>query len=381
MQKENIALVTLVIVVVVAVSAFLLINYGSDLFKPEPTIETGDCADVHYIARYASNNTIFASSYNDTEAKTGGEPLNIYVNLSAEATPPTDYYSYSTTIDYDLVPGFVEGLKGLKKGDMRTIGPLDPEDAYGVSPKEGDDLDLSYLSQMYGSDSEYLFKITKIEKDTETPDEWKATGMGNITDLYTLRLESYYVGQVLAEDSNQFPSWVDGTVVTKINETKMWTYTTPTADIGESFTWLDIDSATGSATIYPENSTAITSMDNDTVVLMHTPLIGSEIIVQMSYYGEVAYTVENLTADKINISIVIDEGGNKSYQEIDRIQTINRNNSQNITTVLPSVFLSQILSTVRSVDSSMVVSLSPYADETVIFEVEIVEVYKTSEES
>ena len=66
MQKEKIALIALVVIVVAALSVFLIAvntNIFENLFKEKLTISEGDCADVNYTGRYTSNNTIFDKSY------------------------------------------------------------------------------------------------------------------------------------------------------------------------------------------------------------------------------------------------------------------------------------------------------------------------------
>ncbi len=66
MQKEKIALIALVIIVIGALSVFLIAvntDIFENLFKEKLTIAEDDCADVNYIGRFASNNTVFDSSY------------------------------------------------------------------------------------------------------------------------------------------------------------------------------------------------------------------------------------------------------------------------------------------------------------------------------
>ena len=76
-------------------------------------IKFGDCVDVNYIGRYASNNTIFDTTYEDPENKSGGTPLKVFVSLDKNATSPKDGYSS------DMIKGFMEGLIGMQKGRQR----------------------------------------------------------------------------------------------------------------------------------------------------------------------------------------------------------------------------------------------------------------------
>ena len=152
MKNEKIAIIALVVIIAGALSVYLTAAYYPDIFEnlfeeeePILTIEMGDLADVHYIGKYASNDTIFDSSYDDPENKTGGSPLEVFVTLNSSETPPDEYSSYSNIIGQDFVQGFIEDLVGLKTKQTATIGPLPPEKAYGVSPKVGDVINLSGL--------------------------------------------------------------------------------------------------------------------------------------------------------------------------------------------------------------------------------------------
>ena len=73
-DKTVIAAALLAIIVICTLAVFLTVTYYPDiienLFKEEQSIESGDLTDVHYIGRYASNNEIFDSSYEDPENKT-----------------------------------------------------------------------------------------------------------------------------------------------------------------------------------------------------------------------------------------------------------------------------------------------------------------------
>jgi hypothetical protein len=89
--------------------------------------------------------------------------------------------------------------------------------------------------------------------------------------------------------------------------------------------------------------------------------------------------VENITEDKIVTYLKEDNTtDNKTYLEFDRTKTIERNQTQNITYPFPSEYFELILSYLRSTDSSIKFSTGPLADQTVYFEVHIVEVYRPS---
>jgi len=170
----------------------------------------------------------------------------------------------------------------------------------------------------------------------------------------------------------------------------IWLYTTPTTAVDENFTWIVnvYDGYYSITTTFPTNTSAITSMNNSTIVVIHTPQVGDEIVVDTllemySYQYDTTYTVVDVTDDKINTSYPIDEEGiNVSYFEFDRTETIQRNVTQDITSSAPEQILEeQIFLILRAIDENFTVSLSPLADEEVYFEFIVENVYKTSQES
>ena len=123
MEKEKLTAIVFAVIIIGALTVFLFMTYGGDilenLFSDDETkiIETGDCADVNYIGRYASNNSVFDSSYADVENKADGTPLKVFVTLDPNETPPEGYDDYYSS----LIAGFMEGLIGLKDGETTTI--------------------------------------------------------------------------------------------------------------------------------------------------------------------------------------------------------------------------------------------------------------------
>ena len=384
MQREKIAAIVLVIIVVGSLSAWFAYAYYPEIFenlfegeKPIQTIEWGDLADVHYIGRYASNGTIFESSYEFPENKTGGFPLNFFVNLNSSENPPDDYSSYSNLVDMDYVEGFIEGLVGLKTLENGTIGPLTPEKAYGISPQLDDVIDLSLFAQM-----DYTLRIIELKENVPVPEDYQPFIGNGTTTLLAMRLDMFKIGDVVDTYFELYPSWDNSSVVTKINETTLWYYTTPPYEIGEDFSWVNAEAEPGQFvmyTAYPENTTQIISMNESTIILTHTPAINSTIEVSGGFTGSAFFTVEAVTADIINASIE-DDSGNKTYQNFNRTTPIQRNDSQNITIpeIPADLFEWQFWQPLRSLDPTFKISFSPMRDQTVIFEVDIIDVYKAS---
>ena len=388
MQREKIAIVALVIIIVGALSVYLINLYYPEVFenifegeKPIYTIETGDLVDVHYIGRFASNNTIFDTSYADPENKTGGSPAQIFVTLNTSAIPPGDYSTYSNIVGEDFVEGFIEGLVGLKTNQVATIGPVPPEKAYGVKLQVGDIIDLS----SFGQGEEIIVKVIDIQENQSLPPELEEFkdiyGFSNITTLYVLREETHYIGEhidLYMEDLYNTPLWDNATVVTKTNETLLWTYTTPDENKTENLTWVDSDKDIGYTIIYPENTTKITSINETAFNLLYAPVINDTI----HYYDNdnpygLEYIVDNFSTNKI-ITYLNDSSSpqNRTYREFNRTKTILRNKTQPITSSFPLEYMELFLQFLRQSDSSIKYSLGPLADETVYFELEIVEVYR-----
>ena len=369
MQKEKIAAVGLVIIIVVALSAFIIIEYGDEIFtnisEEKLSIEYGDCADVTYIGRFASNNSIFESTYEYVDNKSGNKPINVFVTLDITEFPPEGYEEYSPGF---LVDGFIEGLVGLKEGQSYTIGPISPEKAYGVAPKTGDVIHVS--DESLTQDMNLVF--IKIKENAPVPPEFQDLIPGNTTTLYVLKDNSYFIGLELT----LYQSWPNATVVTKINETMMWIQTTPPDDKMTNFTWNELD-LYGYEISYWENASSVTTLNETTIIVTHSPTVGQNMEI-ISGTSQVEYTVVSLTSDKINVSFE-EYDGNLSYIELDRKVTIVRNESQNITYSWPYEMMEYVLSFLRDIDPTITYSLHPLAGESVIYEVEIDKVYKTSQ--
>lgn len=376
MQNEKIAIIALGIIIFGALSVFLAATYSEEilnnLFPEEKTIEFGDCADVNYIGKF-ENGTVFDSSYAYVENKTNGIPLKIFVTMNKSEAPPTDYPLYSSGI----IDGFMEGLIGLKAGETATIGPIPPEKAYGVTPKVGDVIDISELAG-----TTYILKIIQIEENVPMPEDYVQFLGDELTNVYTLKQDWHFIGEIVDEFFGLYPSWNNSSIVTKINETKLWYYTTPSVEIGNNFSWIDQDTSSGFqiVTIYPEESSNIIAINDSEIVIQHNPLINSIISIQDAFGSVTSYTVENITSEKINTSFEDVSTGDKSYVEFDRKVTILRNNSINITVPnIPSYLMEQqLLMLIRQSDPDFKLSLHELSDHILYFEVEIVEVYKTS---
>ncbi len=402
MEREKIALGALVIIIVAVLSFYILSSEGilDDLLSGEEkeSIEYGDCVDVHFIGKYSSNDEIFSSSYDDPENKDGGLPINVFVSNDVNQTPPANYSSYrssalmSQTIDEYLVlskspvgikEGFMEKLTTLGSSDVdkTIILNLQPKQAFGTKPVVGDVLNLTSISQV-----PLEYKIIKIEENSDVPAEFLTVYgdiLGNKTTMYTLRENLHKLGEKVED---KYISWDDSTVVTKINETMMWMYTTPPESYieGNNFTWTSFNSSTAMRRTFPENSSKITSIDNDTIVITHNPEYNSTIEESMyysqydMYFPSVEYTVENVTDDKINVSYVNSQTSEKTFTTLDRTVVIQRNETKSITEEYPTEILEIQLYSIREMSDDFYYGCSELAGEEITFEFVIEEIYKTS---
>ena len=377
MQSEKLAIIALVIIIAGALSVYLVSSNSDYIYenlfgKPgiEPSndiIEYGDNVDLHYIGRYASNNSIFDSSYNDTTTMTGGFPLKVFVTLNNSEISSMSGYT-------NVIEGFAEGLIDLKENESKIIGPILPEKAYGIKPVVGDILDLTDLIGVT-----QIYEIVNIIENAEMPEELiPYFGMDN-TNLYVLKEDWHFIGEVL-DITSIYLSWGNSSVVTKINDTKLWMYTTPTNEVGEYFTWRYLDIISGSEITFPESTSIITDMDKDSIIVSNEPELNSIINVSYGGFYFMDYVIQNITEDTINASFSDPSTGDVQYMNFEKQQVIMRNETQNITMDIPEEYLEIILQQLRMSLDNFDLSLDKLAGESLIFEVEIIKIYKNSQE-
>jgi len=371
MQKEKIAAIGLVFIIIIALSGFIIVEYGDEIFSnitsKKNQIEYDDCVEVNFIGKYASNNSIFDSSYSDPENKTGATPLKIFVSLDIEECPYEEYSDYSQYLGQTIVKGFIEGLVGLKEGESKTIGPVPPEKAYGIKPQLGDQITIPAQEE---GDQEIKIDVYKIHENQPMPEDYLLYfGPGNTT-IYILRL-NYSIGDKI----EVYPAWENATIITKINESLAWHYTTPPEDSRENFTWVDSVSLSS----FWEGASSIMSINESTIIVKHNPEIGATMDYIVDLYSVTTFTVVNLTEDIINVSYV-DYEGNTSYSYFNRTITILRNQTQPILLEYPKEGFEQLLIYLGFLNPDLELSLDYRADKEVLFDVEIVKVHKISEE-
>jgi FKBP-type peptidyl-prolyl cis-trans isomerase 2 len=375
MQTEKIALVTLVIIVIAALSVFLIAvntDIFENIFKEKLSISEGDCADVYYIGRYSSNNTVFDSSYTDVENKTGGTPLTIFASFDINATSPKQGYNSG------MIEGFMEGLIGMQEGETKIIGPIPPEKGYGVRKfTVGSIFTTQYLAFGLNQTAEVIEytseNLTVKWIDMET--------LGNFTmpqlvinDLHSLNETEmviypppYYI-------------WENSTSIINITDTDVTVSTTPTKSTNLSDEVKDVRYGEKQMLVFPGVTSA--SWDESTITVESSPVVGENYTFETEgYTGMVTITVHinNITGDMINVTITNDLSPEPVYLDVYRILTFNRTFTlpryyNNIPTMYVSYFYEEDIEKAGY-------SLSPLAGETLTFEVTVEKVYKTSQET
>jgi FKBP-type peptidyl-prolyl cis-trans isomerase 2 len=385
MQKEKIALVMLVIVIIAALSVFVVAvntNYLDTLFQGEKIITYGDYADVNYIGHYASNGTIFGSSYKYPGNKSGATALKIFVTLNESASPGANFSAYTSTINDEYVKGFIENLKDMKQGQTKTTSVIPPENAYGVSPKAGDVINLTILA---GKD--YRISIVSVERNVTMPAMFVQYFGSSNTDMYTIREESHHIGEYIDTyyDASFNPLWNNATVVTRLNATQLWKYTTPDPNLLTNLTWVDTSTDsnpdTAFTTIYPTNGSSITSLNNSTFVVTHNVKIHDTVrYYNTTYQSGADFIISDITAQNITAyyNTSSDNQTTKIIRVFPRTIAYPRNTTQNITQPYPKEYIAYALSILRTYDHRVTLSLGPLADQTVYFDITVVKVYKAS---
>ena len=374
MQTEKIAVITLAIIIVAALSIFVGANYSQEiidtLFPEEKVIEYGDCADVNYIGKY-TNGTIFDSSYNFPENKTGGTPIKVFVTLDKDKSPPTEYPQYSS----GWIEGLIEGLVGLKEGETATIGPIPPEKGYGAEKiGVGDTFTTSLI--MYsnlGYEFNQTVEVTKYDDESMIIHWIDVEGLDNFTLPEGVLMEdlenAYYT---IYENAPPFYLWEDATQVINITDdfVKVKINPTKSENITSEISFLTVGTQLGA--VFPDATTA--TWDEDTVTITSNPVAGS--VYSLIYMDtELLIKIDNVTDDHINVTIEI-QGENQSAT-LNRTISFDRTYNIRRTYIIPSMF-----ETIFSEDIEKEGYSTHYlAGEELIFEVTIDSVYKTSRES
>jgi FKBP-type peptidyl-prolyl cis-trans isomerase 2 len=381
MQSEKVAIIALVIIIVGALSVYLFATYGEDIFgnlfgeneESEPvTIALGDCADVNYIGKYASNGTVFDSSYEDVENKINGTPLQMFISTNKSAVSPKPGYM-------GIIEGLAEGLVGLKDNDTATIGPILPEKAYGAKKLGiGDTFSTINLAL----EMNQTVQVTDLTSDSINL-KWI-----NVENLGKFTMPKMILKNLSSMDQNEmiiFPPpysiWENSTEIISITDEAVTVKTTPTKNESLSEILEPIQYGIADVMfIFPDATTA--TWDEATITITSSPEIGKSYpYSQDTGYGyamNMTFIIESIVNDTINISVMYEGSDEKMYQDVNSTLEFNRTftmprSYNNIPLMYQEYLFAEDLQRGGY-------SLHELAGESLIFDVEIVKVYKTSQE-
>ena len=388
MKTETIALIGLIVIIIIAVSAAILLqpaqNGKGTLFdeiiknligeEPEPKqlLELGDCVKINYTGRNYNTREIFDSSYSEPENKTGGTPLRVYMSYNQSAVPPEGYEQYSAGIIEGLMEGLVEAQ--LYEGDTQIIGPIPPEKAYGLKPEVGDTFTFSAFDEYFNQ----TLEIIEIS-DSNIKTNWIGPV---IDDIYTLPqfylFEETNFAQIPVTILPPYFLWKNASVITNLTDDEVTFETTPTAgeNLVDEIQTFYIDDLNNVEFVFPDATTA--EWNDTTITLTNDPEIGAHYSITQSAYGQTItmnITVVNMTDEKINLSYGIEGYGDPQIQQTSRVidfnTTVTVNRKYNMSIMEGQTYLSLDLEPAGY-------SLHDLAGETLDFEVDIDEVYKQS---
>jgi FKBP-type peptidyl-prolyl cis-trans isomerase 2 len=375
MQKEKIALIALVIIVIGALSVFLIAvntDIFENLFKEKLTIAEDDCADVNYIGRFASNNTVFDSSYTFVDNKSGGTPLNVFISYNKTATSPKSGYTAG------IIEGFMDGIIGMQEGQTKTIGPIPPEKAYGTN-KFG--IGSIFTSQYLAFGMNQTVEVTNYTSENLSVRWIQMENLGNFTmpQLVINNLQSTNETEMVVYPPPYY-IWENSSIITSITDTNVTVKTTPIKSTNLSKEVKDVRYGEKQMLIFPNATTA--SWDNTTITVVCSPIVGQNYTFQtQGYSGMVNITIHinSIIGDMINVTITNDQSPEPSYLDVYKVLTFNR------TFILPRIYKdipAMYISYFYGEDIQRAgYSLEPLAGETLLFEVTVEKVYKTSQET
>jgi len=296
MQNEKIAIIALVVIIVGALSVYLIATNGeylgnlfSEKQQEKGAIAIGDCIDMNYIGKYASNGTVFDSSYSDVENKSGGTPLKVFVSLNKSEMPPAEYQSYSSGIIEGLMEGLIDS--GLKEGEHSTIGPIPPEKAYGANKlKLGDVFNTSNFALNTLNPSLSLNQTLQV---TNLTSDYISLKWINVEDFGKFTMPQIILNDLESENQMDmillpppYYIWENATEIINISDESVVAKTTPTKSekLSENLEIIQYGFGTSDIMfIFPDATTA--TWNDTTITVTSSPDIGNIYYYNYSYYG------------------------------------------------------------------------------------------------
>jgi len=302
----------------------------------------------------------------------------VFVDETKQKDSPKGYADYTSS----YVDEFLQGLIGLKESEHAVIGPILPYE--GKRLRVGDRFNSSSFALNTINPDLSLKQLLEVTKFTSSNLSLKWVGL----DEYGL----FTMPQIMLRDlraQNQedmililppYFIWEDASEIIDYDEQIASIVTTPTKTenlvervelIQFGFGQEDI------FLIFPDATTA--SYNETTITLESNPEIGSVYEYVYSYFGQeivVIYTVKNMTEDSIGLNVRtvgFDQTTNITVPRslaFDSIYDFPRDYEN-----IPSEYQEALIGEDLAKEGY---SLHPLAGEKLLFEVDIVKVYKTS---
>ncbi len=344
------------IVALVAIAAAASAYYGYQVWQEQQpdAVGEGDFVEMYYIGYY-ENETVFSSSFTGGNVSADASfdddaslaPFRAYMGKERPSANeyPTNWSAGDLgTIQgarlYDL-PGLYDGLLGMEEGDVATIGPVPPEQAYGRPVEEAVENQTLIQSNFTGVPDQQITLGNLTEHNVTI------TWMPEEGATFTIPM---YWGQSPVQ--NPYWIWKNASTVISYNDTHATVKTTP--------------NKMHNLTIPPfwENATEVVNLTNTTVTLSFEPAVGDSF----TYYGR-TFTVVNVTEDTINVSVPA--GNQTQYTELNKTMPWMH---FNLTTHLPRVFPNVKHDYVKRDVLRAGYSFSSMAGKTVYFKVKVLKV-------
>jgi hypothetical protein len=169
--------------------------------------------------------------------------------------------------------------------------------------------------------------------------------------------------------------WENSTSIINITDTTVTVSTTPINSTNFSNI---VPYGEKQMLIFPNVTTA--SWNDTTITVVCSPLIGQNYTFQTPGYSgmmNVTVSINNITGDKINVTITNDQSPEPTYLDLYRTFTFNRTFIlPRLYKDIPSMYISYFY--VQDIEKAGY-SLNPLAGESLTFEVVVEKVYKTSQ--
>lgn len=367
MFVDKLIVVAIVLLSFVVIAAALV---SQPLSEETLVVEDGDCIYLSYIGRYCSNNTVFASSFEYPENRSGDTPYAAFITVEENKS---SWHSSFTKIIF----GLSEGILGMKEGQSKTIGPIPPSKAFFELPVVGDTFSSTIAT--YGSFVQE-FEIVSFNESLDV--YWKDVGEVGEKQfppkyLFDVSSEPDFGFDVtgLISFSPPFDLFESGSVIANVSDFSVTYRLEENASLNLSpdnniieFQWGFFENER--AFIFLGETEVV--MHNETFDLLIDPPSTSPIFL-MQGDEIVTLAVENLTDDVIVLTLTSeDENASVEWVEVPRVLTFDRE------VVIPRNYsiIPYYFEALNTNLADVGLGLGPYAGESVIYDVFVHKIYK-----